>query len=186
MAIEEPEYEVHTTEGDFEIRTYSNRIVAETTVADTFEEAGSKSFDKLFNYISGANQGRKEIAMTAPVSQIACSDAGRDSGVTENGNNVNCWKLGFTMPTGFNLGELPEPADPSVTLRLLEPARYAVVRYSGFWSESAYLHQKQLLETWMAGKGLVTGGEATWARYNPPFMPWFMRRNEILIPISTS
>jgi hypothetical protein len=30
---------------------------------------------------------------------------------------------------------------------------------------------------------LVKAGEPVWARYDPPFMPWFLRRNEVLIPI---
>ena len=28
-----------------------------------------------------------------------------------------------------------------------------------------------------------TGEEAIWARYDPPFQLWFLRRNEVLIPI---
>jgi hypothetical protein len=28
-------------------------------------------------------------------------------------------------------------------------------------------------------------GEAEWARYDPPFKPWFLRRNEVLIPVET-
>ena len=29
----------------------------------------------------------------------------------------------------------------------------------------------------------VALAEPVWARYDPPFMPWFLRRNEILIEI---
>ena len=29
-------------------------------------------------------------------------------------------------------------------------------------------------------RGLKTEGEPIFARYNPPFMPWFLRRNEVL------
>ena len=31
--------------------------------------------------------------------------------------------------------------------------------------------------------GLEEAGEPIWARYDPPFKPWFLRRNEILIGI---
>jgi hypothetical protein len=59
----------------------------------------------------------------------------------------------------------------------------AVVRYSGLWSEERYLEHKQALESWIRAKGLTVSGVPVWARYNPPFTPWFMRRNEILIPV---
>jgi len=39
------------------------------------------------------------------------------------------------------------------------------------------------LEQWMSENELQAAGEPVWARYDPPFKPWFMRRNEILIPV---
>jgi hypothetical protein len=40
------------------------------------------------------------------------------------------------------------------------------------------------LEAWIRDSGFRRIGDPIWARYNPPFTPWFLRRNEILIPIS--
>ena len=37
----------------------------------------------------------------------------------------------------------------------------------------------QSLDT-LSAEGYAPVGEPIWARYNPPFMPWFLRRNEIL------
>lgn len=31
--------------------------------------------------------------------------------------------------------------------------------------------------------GLTTVGEPVWARYDPPWKPWFLRRNEVLLEI---
>jgi hypothetical protein len=59
----------------------------------------------------------------------------------------------------------------------------AAVRYSGFWSEKGYLRYKVELESWIGRMGLTIVGDPIWARYNSPFMPWFLRRNEILIPV---
>jgi hypothetical protein len=39
------------------------------------------------------------------------------------------------------------------------------------------------LLTWIEERGFKQTGDPVWARYNPPFMPWFLRRNEILIPV---
>jgi DNA gyrase inhibitor GyrI len=71
-----------------------------------------------------------------------------------------------------------------ITLRQVPARRVAVVRYSGAWSEKKYLLHKEKLEKWIRDNRFNVTGEPIWARYNPPFTPWFMRRNEILIPIS--
>ena len=62
----------------------------------------------------------------------------------------------------------------------------AAVRYAGVWSEKRYLRHLAELEAWMQARGLAVAGEPVWARYNPPFTPWFLRRNEILIPVRSS
>jgi hypothetical protein len=96
------------------------------------------------------------------------------------------WAVSFIMPSSYTLETLPEPEDPAVKLREVPARRMAAVRYSGFWSEKGYLKHRGELEAWIDRSGLTTLGDPLWARYNPPFMPWFLRRNEILIPIAAS
>jgi hypothetical protein len=60
----------------------------------------------------------------------------------------------------------------------------AVVRYTGFWSESGYLKNKLKLKAWIRENEFTAVGDPIWARYNPPFTPWFLRRNEILIQVA--
>jgi hypothetical protein len=61
----------------------------------------------------------------------------------------------------------------------------AAGRYSDFWSEMSYLRSISELESWIKEKDFTIAGDSIWARYNPPFTPWFLRRNEILIPVYT-
>ena len=183
MAIEEPAYTVELSDDIFEIRTYSERIVAQTNVSGSFEDAGDTAFDKLFGYISGDNEAREKIAMTAPVSQNACADG---DGTDGSGEVESCWQLSFTMPSDHNIGTLPSPDNSAVELSKLPPGRFAVVRYSGFWSKNNYQSYRQRLESWMSVRDFVPAGGDTWARYNAPFTPWFLRRNEILVPIESS
>ena len=97
--------------------------------------------------------------------------------------NKDKWAVSFMMPSSYSLEALPQPNNPSVSLRQV-PERYiAVVRYSGFWSEKAYTLNLKKLESWLVKQQMNAVGEPIWAKYNPPFMPWFLRRNEILIPI---
>jgi effector-binding domain-containing protein len=183
MAIEEAAYKVLRKENKFEIRDYAPHILAETVVEGDLEEAGNKAFNRLFRYISGENRSRNKVAMTAPVSQepirekITMTAPVGQQRVQEN------WAVSFMMPAAYTLETLPEPEDPEVTLRQVPAHRMAAVLYSGFWSEKNYLRYKLELESWIKENGLTIVGAPVWARYNPPFTPWFLRRNEILIPI---
>lgn len=181
MAIEEAEYSVVLKENDFEIRQYSPYILAETMVNDNFEDAGSKAFKRLFGYISGDNQSKQEIDMTAPVGQMG-EKIDMTAPVGQQKNEQG-WMVSFMMPSTFSLDTLPKPNDPKVKIRKTPKQLIAAIEYSGFWSESNYLEHKSELETWIVSKGYKQIGEPIWARYNAPFTPWFLRRNEVLIPI---
>ncbi|MGD9384642.1 MAG: heme-binding protein [Desulfobacterales bacterium] len=185
MAIEEATYTVVEKDNKFEIRDYIPYILAETIVEGDLKDAGNKAFRILFRYISGANRSRKKVAMTAPVSQrpqgekIEMTAPVGQRPVQEN------WAVSFMMPSSYTLKTLPEPEDPNITLRQVPARRMAAVRYSGFWSEKGYLRYNSELESWIQERGLTIVGDPIWARYNSPFTPWFLRRNEILIPIDT-
>ena len=183
MAIEEASYQVVVKDDQFEVREYAAHVLAETLVDGTLEKAGSKAFDRLFRYISGDNQSRNKIAMTAPVSQERAREKIKMTAPVSQQRVQDKWAVSFMMPAKYTLETLPEPSNPAVALRQVPERRMAVVRYSGLWSEARYLEHKTALELWMRAKGLTVSGAPVWARYNPPFTPWFMRRNEILIPV---
>ena len=64
MSYEEPEYSVIKKTDVYEVRKYQKRTVAEVSYGE--EDSG---FRVLFDYISGANKGSKEVEMTIPVTQ---------------------------------------------------------------------------------------------------------------------
>ena len=183
MAIEEAAYKVLKKDNRFEIRDYAPHILAETVVEGDFEEAGNKAFRRLFRYISGDNRSREKVAMTAPVSQKPMGQKIQMTAPVGQRNVQDRWAVSFMMPASYTLETLPTPEDPKVTLRQVPARRMAAVRYSGFWSEKNYLRYKLELESWIHEKGLTIVGDPLWARYNAPFTPWFLRRNEILIPV---
>ncbi|HNV84929.1 MAG TPA: heme-binding protein [Arenimonas sp.] len=188
MATEEAKYTLVRKEGVFEIRDYDAHILAETRVEGSLEDASGKAFNRLFKYISGNNQSRNKVAMTAPVSQSPASEKismTAPVGQQASGNpGSNQWVVSFMMPASYTLATLPKPSDANVTLRLVPMQRVAAIRYSGLWSEQRYQDHKSQLEAWIAKNKLAIVGAASWARYDPPFKPWFMRRNEILIPVT--
>ena len=183
MAVEEAKYRLVEKDGDFEIRDYAPQIVAETRVEGNLEDAGSRAFGRLFRYITGNNRPEAKIAMTAPVSQ---DPAGQEIAMTAPvGQQAvgNSWVVSFMMPASYNLASLPEPLDSSVYLREIPARRMAVIRYSGGWSRKSYQEHLAQLEEWMDRRQLEPAGSPVWARYDAPFKPWFLRRNEILYPV---
>lgn len=184
MATEEAEYDVVRQDGDFELRDYAPQIVAEVLVNGSFSRAGNSAFRPLFNYISGDNVAQTKIAMTAPVSQTANSqDIAMTSPVGQRASGDD-WVISFMMPAEFTMDTIPIPTNPAVTLREIPAHRMAVIRYSGRWTEQRYQAQLEALQAWATAKGLTAEGEPVFARYNGPFTPWFMRRNEILLPVA--
>ncbi len=182
-AVEEVAYKVIMQDQNLELRDYPPYIVAETEVEGTLEDAGDKAFNKLFAYISGDNRSQEKIAMTAPVTQNPASEKIAMTAPVEQQRRAGGWTVAFAMPKAYSLESLPVPKDPDVSLRRVPARRMAAVRYSGTWSEKRYRRYLHDLEAWMAKNGLRMTGEPVWARYNPPFTPWFLRRNEILIQV---
>jgi hypothetical protein len=183
MAIEEARYTVVEKEGGFEIRQYEGHIVAETFAEGDFEEVGKAAFRRLYDYISGNNRKKQEIAMTAPVTQEPDSQKIAMTAPVGQEPADGRWRITFVMPVEYSMETLPEPMDPEVVLRE-EPGRLmAALRYSGTWSRKRYMERELELREWIETRGLQPLGEPVFARYNSPFMPWFLRRNEVLIPV---
>jgi effector-binding domain-containing protein len=143
------------------------------------------AFRPLFRYISGENRSRSKVAMTAPMSQEKAGEKIRMTAPVNQQSSRDKWAVSFTMPASYTLETLPVPDDPKIILRQVPARRMAAVRYSGFWSEKIYRQNRSELETWIREQGLTITGDPVWARYNPPFTPWFLRRNEILIPVKS-
>jgi hypothetical protein len=182
-AIEEAEYRVIKKSGDIEVRDYSPSIVAETLVKDDFEDAGSRAFRKLFKYISGENATQDEIAMTSPVAQEKRSEKIAMTSPVGQRSTEEGWAVSFMMPASYTMQTIPSPTDPQVEIREIPAYRAAVIQYSGRWTEKNYREHLALLQEWLVDSEMKSIGEPVWARYDPPFKPWFMRRNEILIPV---
>ena len=183
MAIEEVSYTVLEKGKDFELRHYEPYIVAETLVEGDFSEVGNEGFRRLFAYISGNNRSRQSISMTAPVSQVADSEKIAMTAPVNQQEEDGKWRVAFMMPSEYTLETLPEPLDQRVVLRQVPGKLMAALKYSGTWSRSRYEEKKALLEKAIQEHDLTPLGEPVFARYNPPFMPWFLRRNEVLLPV---
>jgi len=182
-AIEEPKYTVVRQYDGFEIREYAPYLVAEVTVPGPAEEAGNQGFRILAAYIFGKNQGERKISMTAPVAQAPAPTKIEMTAPVTQAAARNGYIVQFTMPSEYTLETLPEPLDSQVKLREVSGGRVAVIRYSGTWTERNYKEHLEKLQRGVEAAGLRTTGSPIYSRYNAPFVPWFMRRNEIWLKL---
>ena len=186
MAVPEAQYTVIEKEGDFELREYDPVIFAETIVEGDFAVVGNVGFRRLFDYINGKNRKRGYIPMTAPVLEETASEKIRMTAPVNQRIENGKWVISFVMPARYTLETLPEPLDPRVYLRVVPGRLVAALKYSGTWSKDRYDANRAQLEAIVDSHGLRPAGEPVFARYNPPWTLWFLRRNEILIPVEKS
>lgn len=167
---QEQKYVVEKAFPKFEIRRYEPCVLADVSVATSFQSAGNIAFGSLIGYISGSNQPSAKIAMTSPVIQEP-----------SKGSQI----FSFVMPDGMTMDDMPLPTNSKVSLRQMPEQLVAVSKFTGRWTESAYDRQLAQLKQQLCINGIAEIGPPRFARFDPPWTPWFMRRNEIQIPIAT-
>jgi hypothetical protein len=183
-AIEEPDYEVMRQLGErIELRHYAPHVVAEVVLQATADEAGSQAFPILAGYIFGKNKGERKFPMTAPVTQTAVPVKMPMTAPVTQSATPDGMRVQFVLPKGLTLDSAPEPLDPRVQLRGVLSGQWAAIRYSGTWSQANYDEHLALLKAALDQAGVATQGEPVLARYNAPFTPWFLRRNEIWLAL---
>lgn len=169
------EYDVARTVGGVEIRDYPRVVLA--TVRDLSD---NDAFSVLFDFITGHNSKRDRLAMTTPVfsSERPGQDIPMTTPVISGGSTFS-----FAMPKDFTAQSLPLPIDPRVQVEEIHARTVAVLRFKGRADRrTVERRQAQLLKV-LEEQGMETRGEPFLMRYNPPFIPGFLRRNEIGIEI---
>lgn len=186
-ATEEPDYEVlRRLDSNIEIRQYVPYVVAEVLVEGSADTAGNDAFPILAGYIFGKNKGERSFSMTAPVTQSAAPVKLEMTAPVTQTAAAGGWIVQFVLPRGVTLASAPEPNDSRVKLREVAASHIAAIRYSGFWSAGNYAEHLDKLKATLTSEGLAWSGEPVFSRYNPPFTPWFLRRNEIWLSLSPS
>ena len=183
QATEEPDYKVVQQLAGAELRQYQPYVVAQVLVAGPADDAGSQAFPILAGYIFGKNKGDKKFAMTAPVTQTAQPTKLEMTAPVMQEAAAGGFLVQFVLPKSVTLATAPEPIDARVQLRQVPGNRVAVIRYSGLWSQANYDEHLASLQAALTSAQIAWTGVPTLSRYDPPFTPWFMRRNEIWLTV---
>ena len=190
MATEEPKFKIVEKSGPFELRQYAPRVVAETLVDSSLDDASAAGFRRLADYIFGNNTsqngGNETIAMTSPVAMTSKTEKNSSERISMTApvtmqKSANQWRMYFVMPSKYSLSILPKPNNAKVTLRELPENRVAVIRFSGLVGEEKVAIKTAELLTWLKSKNITPVGTPELARYNPPWTLPFLRRNEVIV-----
>ena len=184
---EQQPYELVQRYAHFELRRYPAHVVAEIQVNATFDRAGNAAFRHLFNYISGSNTASQKLAMTAPVIQevrpsqkLAMTAPVLQSGPLPGSDETGDFVVAFVLPAGLTAETAPVPANSDVKVRAIPGSLAAALRFSGRGSGAAFERRNNGLQAALVVAGLTAMGPPRFARFDPPFKPWFMRRNEVV------
>lgn len=182
---EQQRYGVLARFPDFELRRYPAHLVAEVEVESSFADAGNQAFGVLVAFISGRNSTRGRVAMTAPVVQEQASTriAMTSPVVQEFSGEPGRQVVGFVMPAEFTLDTLPMPSDPRIKVREITTQVAAATTFTGRWTERLYQEQLAHLRSAVAMASLEISGPPRFARFDPPWTPWFLRHNEVVLPV---
>ncbi len=185
LGTEQPHYDVIARVGDnVEIRHYPARLAAETTVAGSSSNARSEAFRLVAGYIFGANNGQQKIAMTSPVEISSPGSKIAMTSPVEVGKADDGLLMRFFMPSEFSREQLPQPSDPRVRLVERPAATVAALRFSGSTGDAAVAARIAELSHVLAATEWRAAGAATALFYNPPWTLPFLRRNEVVVPLT--
>ena len=153
------------------MRIYERHLLASVDVDGSFKDAGATAFRPLFRYISGRNADEQEIAMTAPVIQSASR------------KDDTAWTVSFVMPASLLKTGAPRPNTERVEIVERSEQLIAALPYSGSWRVGLFEENKKELIQQLERSPYSICGAVMWARHNAPFTPWFLKKNEVLVPV---
>ena len=169
--LEQPSYKVMLKDGKIEIRQYDRILLQSVKVRGDQYQSIRQGFRPLVRFIGGKDRDGDKISMTAPVIQSA-------------GDNEDDWVISFSMPSKYDIANLPAPQDSSIYTENLEPMTAAVIKFSGKANEQILHNKTQTLLLWLEQAGYEVQSKPKYLFYNDPSTPGFLRRNEVMVQVN--
>jgi hypothetical protein len=164
-------YEITGKTGEIEFRKYPS--VVHATVDSDGDDSG---FNLLFAFITGSNHTQNKISMTSPV--ITSRQIAMTAPVVSDANSMS-----FVMPPGKSRDDIPEPLDSRVQITTLPSREVAVIRFRGYARQDEVIAAEERLLEGLKKAAIEPVGGPFLMRYNPPWTPGLLRRNEVAIEI---
>lgn len=171
-------YEVVDTVDSVELRHYPSLVTVETTATDQIT-----AFRRLYRYLTGENEGERSVAMTSPVATDGGTAVAMTTPVRSKPAGDDTVRMAFYLPAEYDEASAPVPTDPAVDL-VTQPARtVAAKRFSWYAPRWRVTRQERALRKTLGAAGIDTEGPVSLLRYDDPWTPPFMRRNEVVVEI---
>ncbi len=184
MAIETPKYKVLKKQGKIEIREYQPYLIANVYVsAGSYSRAGNYGFGALADYIFGNNTKTDKIPMTAPVNTEMSEQIPMTAPV-DTTKQKGAYKVSFTMPASYRMQDIPKPNNKEVSLEEVPKHKTATITFAGYTSQGKVESKIAELKAWAKDNNIKLKGSATLSRYDSPWKPGFIRRNEVSFKIN--
>ncbi len=181
---EQQPYDVVAHHPGFELRRYPSHTVAEVVVDATFERAANQAFRDLAGYIGGQNTGGTKVEMTAPVVQEKPSKIAMTAPVVQEASvDQGRFVVAFVLPAEYTAETAPEPSNSRVKIRQVDEQLAAATRAPGRWTEASYQGAERALRASVEAAHFTITGPFRYARFDPPWKPFFLRRNEVAAPV---
>jgi len=172
--VETVSYSVIKKIDSVELRRYPELLLAVVEKNDD-----DSAFSLLFRYITGENTTRHRIPMTAPV--ITSEKIPMIAPVITHEHY-----MAFILPSSYKKETVPVPTNQFVRINVQPEQTIAVLRFSGRTSDTKDQKYVQNLLTVLKKHSIKVKGQPVLMRYNSPFTPGFLRRNEVAVEILSS
>jgi hypothetical protein len=164
--VQEPKYTLIKQDNPYELRHYQSYTLVESRDSDL---RGYGGFQLAFDFIQGENDRNQKISMTAPV--------------VNRLNETGVETTAFVMPPEMEFDKVPSPITPGLKKVYIPERVVAVVKFSFSPKMDILRRYEQNLKEWIENQGYHMVGPLQLARYNPPFIPGFLKRNELWIEV---
>lgn len=162
MALQTFPYTVLSSDPPFEVRRMKDYFVVKANVE---ESRGYVGFDACFRYISGENEASQRFSMTTPVL-----------------NRMEGVKMKDTAFVLLNQESFPQPQG-NATIEKVSSSLMVIIKFGGSVSDQLLAKKQEELKTYIQSEGYTIKDGPWLARYNPPFIPGFLKRNELMMEV---
>ncbi|MCC9145450.1 MULTISPECIES: heme-binding protein [unclassified Arthrobacter] len=183
--VQQQQYTVLGRFPGFELRHYPAHLLAQVTVNSGFQGAGNAGFRYLYAYLSGrssfpASYGQESSGWPASAQRAGPGLAMTAPVLMEPSPIPGAFCVAFVLPADLTASTAPVPEDPAVSIVPVPGQAAAAAAFTGRWSESNVQGHLAALQSAVTAEGFTVLGSPRFARFDPPFRPWFLRRNEVL------
>lgn len=159
-----PAYKIRERIGQIEVREYPPLLLAETRTRRELEGKDG-SFMRLFRFIAKGNNAAQKIPMTTPV--LYHGEGAKEA-------------MAFVLPEGMKSAEVPSPLDSAVRIETREGGTYAAIRFRGGRRSKALQQAVSVFDSLAEHSVWRLEGKPEYAFYDPPWIPSFLEKNEVL------